>query len=156
MLMVVPRTLIAGGPDLERQVFYAALRSEDTVRINEQLLRLERSSIKEKNAFLGALLMRKARFGKRDLETLSMFARGRKLLERTIKEDSTNTEYRFLRLMIQEHAPDFLNYHSRRKEDAAFIRKSFNKLRPELQSIVRDYSRNSGFLKPEDFAERGK
>lgn len=130
---------------------YAALQSEDSVKINEQLAAVEGSSMKEKEAYAGALTMKKSGLVKSGLEKLSLFKKGRTRLEASIKQDSSNVEYRFLRLLIQEHVPDFLNYHSKKSEDAKLIRESYNKLSAELQQLIKDYSRNSKVLKPEDF-----
>ena len=112
---------------------------------------LEKTSLKGKDAYTGALTMRKSGLTKSGLEKLSYFKKGRRMLEASIKQDSLNAEYRFLRLMIQEHVPDFLNYHSKKKEDAIMIRESYTKLPSELQAIIKNYSKNSHILKPEDF-----
>ena len=71
-------------------------------------------------------------------------------LENSIRQDSLNAEYRFLRLIIQEHVPDFMNYHSKRVEDAKMISESFGKLNATLQKAIAEYSKKSKFLKPED------
>ena len=130
---------------------YAALQYDDTSKINLQLAALEKSSLKEKDAYTGALTMRKSGEVKGGLDKLSMFKKGRKLLEGSIKADTLNAEYRFLRLLIQENVPDFLNYHAKKEEDAGLIRSSFKKLSPQLQEAIRNYSRKSKVLKPEDF-----
>ncbi len=131
--------------------FYAAMQSNDTVKINSQLIAIEKSSMKEKEAYSGALMMRMSGLVKSGIEKLRIFKQGRIRLEKCIKQDSSNAEYRFLRLMIQEHIPDFMNYHSKKTEDAMIIRESFGKLQPHLQEAIRDYSLHSHILKPEDF-----
>jgi hypothetical protein len=130
---------------------YAALQTDDTAKINAQLAVLEKSAIKERDAYTGALTMKKSGLVKSGLEKLSLFKKGRVMLERCIKADSANAEYRFLRLLIQEHVPDFLNYHSKKEEDAKLIRESYPKLPPALQQAIKSYSANSHILKPEDF-----
>jgi len=41
---------------------------------------------------------------------LKVFKTGLQELEASIKQDNTNAEYRFMRLMIQENAPGILGY----------------------------------------------
>ena len=95
--------------------------------------------------------MQKSGMLKSGMEKLSVFKQGRKLLEACIKQDSTNAEYRFLRLMIQEQAPDFLNYHSKKDADVKVIKASYATLPLPLREAIKNYSKNSHILKPEDF-----
>lgn len=131
--------------------FYAAMQSSDTLKISSQLSAIENSSLPEKDAYAGALMMRMSGLVKSGIDKLKIFKQGRVRLEKCIKQDSLNTEYRFLRLIIQEHIPDFMNYHSKKTEDGRMIRDSFRKLQPHLQEAIRDYSVHSQILKPEDF-----
>jgi len=130
---------------------YDAMQSDDTAKINGVLSGLENSTAKEKSAYKGTLLMKKSGLLKSGMEKLSMFKEGRKLLEASIKQDSLNAEYRFLRLMIQENVPDFLNYHSKKEADAKVIRESYAQLPAPLKEAIKKYSKNSYILKPEEF-----
>ena len=131
--------------------FYSALQSNDTLIISAQLAALEKSSLKEKNAYTGALMMKMSGLVKSGMEKLRIFKKGRVLLEHCIKQDSLNAEYRFLRLLIQEQVPDFMNYHSKKTEDAGLIKNSFGKLQLHLQEAIKDYSKHSRILKSENF-----
>jgi hypothetical protein len=84
---------------------------------------------------------------KRKLDT---FKEGRDLLENSIKSDTQNLEFRFLRLATQENAPGFLNYDNNKKEDASIIVTSFGNLPPISRKYIREYARFSETLKPED------
>lgn len=130
---------------------YNALQSNDTVQINRQLRTLENAAMPQKEAYAGALQMKLSGLVKSGMEKLKIFKSGRMKLENSIKRDSLNAEYRFLRLIIQENTPDFMNYHSKLKEDAKFVRESFAKLNHQLQQAIVDYSKRSKILKPEDF-----
>jgi len=130
---------------------YEVMQSGDSAKINAALAELEQSAAKEKDAYKGTLLMQKSGMLKSGMEKLSVFKQGRKLLETSIKQDSTNAEYRFLRLMIQEQAPDFLNYHSKKEADAKMIRETYATLPEPLREAIKKYSKNSRILKPEDF-----
>jgi hypothetical protein len=130
---------------------YEVMQSGDTAKINAALAEIEISSVREKNAYKGTLLMKKSGLIKSGMEKLSVFKQGRKLLEASINQDSSNAEYRFLRLMIQENAPDFLNYHSKKEVDAKMIIDSFAGLPLQLKDAIKKYSNHSHILKPEDF-----
>ena len=130
---------------------YEVMQSGDSIKINVALAALEKSTVKEKDAYKGTLLMKKSGMLKSGMEKLSVFKQGRKLLEATIKLDSANAEYRFLRLMIQENVPDFLNYHSKKEVDAKLIKESYPNLPLYVREAIKKYSKNSHVLKPEDF-----
>ena len=66
-------------------------------------------------------------------------------------KDKDNGELRFLRLMIQEHAPGILNYKDDLEKDSLYIRQSFKKLPADVQQAITDYSKTSKVLRSEDF-----
>jgi hypothetical protein len=151
IFIAVSRTSYPRGWDGGGHNVYEVIQSGDTAKINAALAEIEISSVKEKNAYKGTLLMKKSGLIKSGMEKLSVFKQGRKLLEASINQDSSNAEYRFLRLMIQENAPDFLNYHSKKEVDAKMIMDSFARLPVQLREAIKKYSKNSRILKPEDF-----
>lgn len=57
-------------------------------------------------------------------------------MEGAIPGDKNNSEYRFLRLMIQENAPDILGYNMEIEEDAAAVKKHF----PDFTEVVKKLS----------------
>ena len=129
---------------------YDVMQTDDTVKMNTQLALLDKADIREKDAYTGTLLMKKSGQVKQGMDKLKMFKKGRQLLEKSIQQDSLNAEYRFLRLLIQENVPDFLNYHSKKQADATLLRQSYKKLSPGLQEAIKNYSQKSKVLKPED------
>jgi hypothetical protein len=136
--------------NFDRVAFYAAMASGKLEEINAQLDIINKSSFAEKIAFEGTLLMNKAGLISGAGNKLSTFKAGHKKLEAEIQKDSSNAEFRFLRLMIQEHAPGFLGYKSELQNDKEYIRKNFKKLLPAVQHAVTDYSQKSKILKPAD------
>jgi hypothetical protein len=80
-------------------------------------------------------------------DKLNVFKSGRSKLESSISKDSGNTEYRFLRLIIQEHAPKVVKYRSELEEDSRLIQTNFNSLSQFLQQLIIDYSKDSKVLK---------
>ncbi len=106
---------------------------------------------KDKEAFAGTLQMKKAGLLKVPKEKLDNFKRGATKLEMVLRSDTSNVEHRFLRLIIQEHAPKIVKYRSKIDDDATFIKTNYKALSPEVQKILIDYSQTSKALKPQDF-----
>jgi hypothetical protein len=137
--------------DFDRSAFYAAMASGNIESVNEELALLNSVSIIEKEAYEGALLMRKSGLLKIASEKLKLFKKGRIKLETALLKDSSNGEYHFLRLTIQEHAPKIVKYRAEIENDKQFILKSFKNLLPVVQQAILDYCKNSKILNQEDF-----
>jgi hypothetical protein len=127
------------------------MSSEDLEKVDAELKKIQSSSDIETEAFEGALLMKKAGLIKGAKEKLSVFKEGHKKLESSIKSDSTNPEYRFLRLIIQENAPKILNYNKDLKTDQSVLISRFKSLTPPVQGAVLAYCKKSKVLKTTDF-----
>ncbi len=136
---------------LDREKYYSIIQQEELNPIDDELEALSTSSFKEKSAFAGALNMKKAGVIKGASKKLRLFKKGSKDLEAAITRDPDNAEYRFLRLIIQEHAPGILNYNNDKQQDKEMIVSSYKKFPSELQKAVSNYSRNSKTLDPNDF-----
>lgn len=81
-----------------------------------------------------------------------MFKAGHKELEAAISQDKDNAEYRFMRLMIQEHSPGILGYKEEIQTDSDYIRKSFKNLPGPVQQAIIHYAREkSKVLSEKDF-----
>lgn len=104
---------------------------------------------RKKEAYEGALWMRKAGATSGALNKLKLFKKGKALLETAIDKDADNTEYRFLRLLIQENAPSIVNYSSDIDTDVELVRKGYKKLPPQTQAAIVTFARKSKALKPE-------
>jgi hypothetical protein len=138
----------------DKEAYYAVMASGNLDRINTTLNLLSSTSIPEKEAFQGALLMRKAGLLSIPAEKLKFFKSGRIKLESSLLKDSTNGEYRFLRLIIQEHAPKIVRYNMDLEKDSRYLRQIFKTLSPVVQQAIINYSKNSKILRPEDFRQR--
>ena len=132
---------------LDKSAFYNAMASDDMDVINNQLTVLKTSSASEKDAYEGALLMKKAGLVAKVKEKLSLFKAGRLKLEAAIKKDKENAEFSFLRLIIQEHAPKIVDYANDIKTDIAAIRSNYKTLPQVVQQAIIDYSKKSKALK---------
>ncbi len=132
----------------DKSAFYSAMASNDLGAINNQLNILKTTSISEKEAYEGALLMKKAGLVTKAKEKLSLFKAGKIKLEASIKREGGNTEFNFLRLIIQEHAPKIVEYRNNIETDVAAIRSNFKTLPLVVQQAINDYSKKSKVLKP--------
>jgi hypothetical protein len=135
----------------DRQDFYAVMKSGKIERVNEELAELSSSAISEKEAYGGALMMRKAGLVKLPSQKLKLFKKGRIKLETALMNDNKNGEYHFLRLIIEEHSPKIVKYSADIETDKEYIKKSFKGLLPVVQQAIIDYSKNSNILSPQDF-----
>jgi hypothetical protein len=131
----------------DKSGFYNAMSSVKINEINAQLNIIKGLSMVEKEAYEGALLMKKAGLVSNAKEKLSLFKSGRSKLESAISKNLDNTEYRFLRVVIQEHAPKIVKYKNELEEDAKLIRNNFKSLTAFLQQVINDYSKKSTVLK---------
>ena len=135
----------------DRSAFYAAMASASMEEVDAQLTVVRGAVFPEKEAYEGALLMKKSGMVGKATEKLSLFKSGRAKLESSLAKDNGNTEFRFLRLIIQEHAPKIVNYRGELEKDSQAIRTNFKSLPPVVQQAIIDYSKKSSILKPAYF-----
>jgi len=126
------------------------MASGKTDEINAQLSVLDESTVPGKEAYEGALLMKKAGLAARPKDKLKLFKSGYVKLENSIAKDSANIEYHFLRLAIQEHAPKIVNYNKDLKKDSQDIYLYFSHSAPVVQKAILEYSKNSKILHSKD------
>jgi hypothetical protein len=131
----------------DRSAFYHAMASDNLDEINTQLGILKETSSNDKDAYEGALLMKKAGLVSKAKDKLSLFKSGRQKLEAAIKKESGNTEFYFLRLIIQEHAPKMVNYRNELENDCLLVRARYKSLPPAVQQAIIDYNKKSKVLK---------
>jgi len=151
LIMVSLPYALTAQKTLDREKYYSIIQQNELKPIEDELDALEASEIKGKPAFAGALMMKKAGLIKGASKKLKLFKTGSKLLEAAITKEPENAEYRFLRLIIQEHAPGIVNYHNDKTQDKEMIVSSYQKFPSELQKAVSNYSSNSRTLDPKDF-----
>jgi hypothetical protein len=144
-LLMVSGTISLGNhlqESFNKTRYYEVMATEKMDAINEQLDVVKKTSRTDKDAYEGALLMKKAGLVKGQ-ERLRLFKSGRSKLESSIKKDNNNAELRFLRIIIQEHAPKIVNYRGDLQKDAQVIQSSFKSLSPVVQQAIVDYSKIS-------------
>lgn len=131
----------------DKQAFYNAMSANNLDEINTMLELVKSSGLDEKGAYEGALLMKKAGLVSKAKEKLSLFKTGRIKLEAAISKHNNNTEFVFLRLIIQEHAPKAVKYSSQIESDSEMIRNNYKSLSLVVQKAILDYSKKSKVLK---------
>lgn len=153
ILLLIPLLLTAQNSlvDFNRKTYYAAFAGDNTDVIQKQLDILSQSSSDQKDAFEGALMMKKAGLLKGISHKLKTFNIGREKLEDMIAKHAGNAEFRFLRLMIQEKAPKILGYDQHLEEDHQYIIAHFQSVPKSVQEAILKYSKSSKILSPEDF-----
>ena len=138
---------------LDKADFYSVMASGKLREINQELTLIESSSAKEKEAYEGALLMRKAGLPIPPHEKLASFKTGLHKLEAALAKDSSNAEYHFLRLIIQEHVPKFVHYDKDRDTDSQDVYRAFRSLPPAVQMAILEYSKHSKLLHAKELNE---
>jgi hypothetical protein len=131
--------------------FYEVMKSGTPETINNEFEAIKDAPEKERDGYEGALLMKKAELVKKPKERLSLFKQGRIKLETAILADNENTEFHFLRLAIEEHAPKIVRYHADIEKDKAIVMKNFKSQSPAVRHAILDYCEKSKVLHKEDF-----
>lgn len=132
----------------DKKAFYVVMASNSISLIDNTLSDVKDLATSQRGAYEGALMMKKAGLVANSKNKLNLFKAGRYKLETLLAKDTTNTEWRFLRLMIQENAPRILNYRRELDMDSQFIVKFYKSLSPDVQQAVIDYSKKSKILNP--------
>jgi hypothetical protein len=135
----------------DKAEFYEVMKSTTLETVNNELEAIKDAPEKDREGYEGALLMKKAGLLKKPKDRLSFFKQGRIKLETAISADNENTEFHFLRLAIEEHAPKIVKYHSDIEKDKAIVTRNFKNLSPAVRHAILDYCDNSKVLHKEDF-----
>lgn len=112
----------AGTLDSARALYLEAISSE--AGANNLVSSLESLDLSDEPlllGYLGAGHTLKAQHAFNPYTKYKLFCKGRDQLEAAIAAAPSNTELRFLRFTIQEHAPGFLGYNNKLEEDKAAI-----------------------------------
>ena len=133
---------------LNKKAIYSDLSSESETTISNQIKSLKKlSSTSEVRAFTGVFIMKSAQFEFAPWSKWNTFSKGKMMLEKEIHSNSSNVEFRFLRLMIQENVPSVVMYSSDIEADAKIVKKSYKTLDKETQEFILKYSKKSEALK---------
>lgn len=133
---------------LNKKAVYSDLSSENETTISNQIKSLKKlSSTSEVRAFTAVFIMKSAQFEFAPWSKWNTFSKGKIMLEKEIHANSSNVEFRFLRLMIQENVPSVVMYSSDIEADAKIVKKSYKTLDKETQEFILKYAKKSEALK---------
>lgn len=150
-LVFLATVVFTAQAQIDKRIYYKALSSGEEESIDKVLAKLEtEKSSSRVNAYKGALTMKKAGFVKGVGGKVKTFKKGVTLLDDEIKGNPGNTEFRFLRLTIQEHAPGILKYNKEIDADKQAVVSGFDKLDADLKNVIADYAKDSKVLKESD------
>ena len=131
--------------------FYRVFSSGTLEEVNTGIKNLGSARhLSQYNAFKGAMLMKKAVLEKTPEAKLNTFKTGYRLLEAEISKSPRNAEFRFLRLAIQEHAPEILKYNKNLQDDKNIVIEGYRKLDPVIQEFILLYGIKSKVLTVND------
>lgn len=137
-------TLLVLAVSFSKAEYFKVIEGKDVSTINTMLTKISATKeTSEQRAYKGALIMKKSGFEKTPKEKLELFKQGKTLLEKEISSNAKNTEYRFLRLIIQENAPAILKYQSNIAEDAKWIKANYSSLATEVKNSIVSYAKTS-------------
>ena len=129
---------------IDKTKYYTSLESNSLEKIESQIISLKKEKAsQDKNAYLGAMIMKKSHHMRTPKEKIALFKEGKLMLERAIKKYPNNPVYRFLRLVIQENCPKFLKYNSQIQSDVKFIKLKFHSMDTITMKFVKSYSKTS-------------
>ena len=152
LLLLIASVKVNAHPQkFEKAEFYEVMKSGTLETISNELEAVKAAPEKEREGYEGALLMKKAGLLKKAKERLAFFKQGRIKLETALLADPENTEFHFLRLAIEEHAPKIVKYHSDIKKDKTIVIRNFKSQSPVVRHAILDYCENSKVLHKEDF-----
>ena len=154
LLILLHIGLIAG---FSKADFFKVMSGKEVREMTSMIETLELNGDQVDNmAYMGALKMRKSEFLKQVKGKLELFKQGKFLLENAISKNVDNPEYRFLRLMIQEHAPKILKYNHQVEADTKLIIKEYDHMSPDIKDAVLNYAKTSPGLKKFFYANLSK
>jgi hypothetical protein len=142
---------VHAAKEFNKAAFYSVMASGELNKIDHEIEVVQNTAIAEKQGYEGALLMRKAGLVPKPKDRLKYFKEGRIKFDGAIMADADNGEYHFLRLTIQEHAPNAVKYKGDLEKDKQFIVQHFKSMPATVQKAIVEYSKNSGVLHREDF-----
>lgn len=146
VLCLLVCSFAASAQSFTRAVFYKSYADNSLFSTDNIINMMYDSTFREKEAYMGAVLMKKAGIVVNQVDKLSLFNQGHEKLEHAIQIDPSNAEYRFLRITIQENAPNMPGYNKNLDEDAEIVHARYETLPEEVKQAIADYSLKSKVL----------
>lgn len=132
---------------LDRKSFFKSISTEDQSTLKAEREKLSKlADSDDKRAFLATIIMKESQFMPTVKGKWDKFVLGKNALEKEIKANANNAEYRFLRLLIQENAPKVVRYSGNVSQDAQFIAKNLSTINAITKKTIQDYAKKSPAL----------
>jgi hypothetical protein len=143
--LILSFVFLASG--FSKSEYFKVIGGKDSKSLDKMIATLDKATAStDKNAYLGAITMKRAGFEETAKQKLDLFKKGKDLLEKSITANKKNTEYRFLRLIVQENAPKLLKYSANISEDAKWVKDNYKKCDSEIKQAVENYAAHSVVL----------
>ncbi|HIP31561.1 MAG TPA: hypothetical protein EYG86_02240 [Crocinitomicaceae bacterium] len=131
---------LGSSATINKSTYFSVFESHSISRIEAQIVSIKKEKAStDKDAFLGAMIMKKAQFMKTPKEKIAVFKEGKMLLENAIRKRPGKTTYRFLRLAIQENCPKILKYNTKIEEDKKNVMQNLSSLDNATKTAVVSY-----------------
>ncbi|MCG8573246.1 MAG: hypothetical protein MI810_00055 [Flavobacteriales bacterium] len=131
------------------EVYFEAFLSNDNAQMKKMETELKTFTQTPKiRAQRGALLAKIAMSEKDKSTKVRNFNMGKEMLEKQLRDNKENVEYRFMRLCIQTFCSG-MNYEDNIQDDKKMILDHFSELEEALKNIIRTYARTSPVFKDE-------
>lgn len=114
---------LGGNPPDYILEYHQALTKEKELQFIEKY---EDNTTVDVQAYVISFKMKQAKHEMMPWNKLKLFNRYKNQLELLISEYQDNIHLRYVRLVIQENAPSFLNYYSEIEQDKAYLIKKIN------------------------------
>ncbi len=152
LLSILFNLQLTSGDTIVLKEYYRVFSYGELSEINNFIKVLDSANnLPYPSAYKGAMLMKKSLLLRTPESKLNAFKSGHKLLEDAITKSPSNPELRFLRLVIQEHAPEFLKYNINIQEDKKLVIAKYQEIDTLVQAFIFKYSSVSANLKTTDF-----
>ncbi len=148
-LLVFAYTSVSAISAFDKASFYNVMATGDMEKVDREIEVVQNTSIREKLGYEAVLLIRKAGLLAKPKDKLKYFKEGRIKFEKAISDDD-NSEYHFLRLTIEENAPNVVKYKSDIEKDKQYVITHFKNYPPVVQRAIMEYCKRSKVLHKED------
>jgi len=140
---------VKAGANFDKAAFYNIMAAGDMAKVEHEIGVVQNATIPEKLGYEAVLLIRKAGLLAKPKDKLRYFKEGKIKFERAINEDD-NSEYHFLRLTIEENAPNIVKYKKDIDSDKQYVIQHYKNYPAVVQKAIIDYCKRSKVLHKED------
>ena len=152
LLQKQPVTVTASMLDTIRELYHhASTDKKASSKLSETLLMVDTSSSAVLICYKGVAEMIKAKYAVSPYVKLKYFNRGKDLIEKAERKDTSATEIRFIRFSIQTNVPAFLGYDHSIVTDKNYLLNHFGAIQDiDLKENIYTFLSGSAFLSDDE------